>query len=141
MAVGAKIEYLDSDSIPDGYFWCELFTGRHLSFDYHWGKQTLSVEGFRNDTTRLDRFSFWKKTNDTFVLPDVLQAVADKYPWFNVEVVGNKVIEVHFRYNDDFANHSADTIVPIWQDQFYSSPAGDRVGFLLVDGVNTAIKN
>lgn len=131
MGVGATIKYLDSDSIPDGYFWCEMFTGRHLSFDYHWGKQTLAVEGFRSDTNRLDRFSRWTRVVDMFVLPEVLQNVADRYAWFNVEVIGNKVIEVHFRYNDDFANHNANTIIPVWREEFYPSPAGDRLGFIL----------
>ena len=134
MGVGAKIQYLASDSIPDGYFWCELFTGRHLSFDYNWGKQILAVEGFRADPTRLDRFSRWTKTNEDFKLPEILQTVADKYKWFNAEVIGNKVVEVHFRYNDDFANHDADTIIPVWKDKFYSSPAGDRIGFMLQYG-------
>jgi hypothetical protein len=133
MSVGATIQYLDSDSIPDGYFWCEIFSGRHLSFDYHWGKQTLAVEGFRNDPVRLDRFSRWTKINEDFELPEVLQTVADRYPWFNVEVIGNSVIEVHFRYNDDFANHDANTIIPVWRDKFYPSPAGDRLGFILTD--------
>ena len=41
------------------------------------------------------------------------------------------MIEVHFRYNDDFANHDATTIIPVWSDQFYPSVAGDRLGFLL----------
>lgn len=147
MCVGTTIQYLDSDSIPDGYFWCEIFTGRHLSFDYNWGKQTLAVEGFRNDEARLDRFSSWSKVEDTFILPDVLQVVANKYEWFNVEVIGTKVIEVHFRYNDDFANHSATTIVPVWNDQFYYSRAGDRLGFVLIHDDQTvsvsqiAIKN
>lgn len=131
MSVGARRQYLDSDSIPDGYFWCELFTGRHLSFDYHWGKQTLAVEGFRTDPDRLDRFSHWTKINDTFTLPELLQTVADRYPWFNVEVIGDRVIEIHFRYNDDFANHDATTIIPVWSDEFYSSLAGDRIGFIL----------
>jgi len=131
MSRGAKIQYLDSDSIPDGYFWCEVFTGRHLSFDYHWGKQVLAVEGFRNDPLRLDRFSRWTKINDAFKLPEVLQEIADRYPWFNVEVIGDKVIEVHFRYNDDFANHDATTIIPVWKDEFYASASGDRLGFIL----------
>jgi hypothetical protein len=133
MSVGATVQYLDSDSIPDGYFWCELFAGRHMSFDYHWGKQTLAVEGFRTDPLRLDRFSHWTKISDVFSLPDVLQTVADRYEWFNVEVIGNRVIEVHFRYNDDFANHTATTIVPVWREEFYPSPAGDRLGFVLKD--------
>ena len=136
MSVGASIQYLNSDSIPNGYFWCEVFEGRHLSFDYNWGKQTLAVEGFRCNSQRLDRFSHWTRTDDTFELPEVLQRVADRYPWFNVEVIGTKVIEVHFRYNDDFANHTANTIVPVWSEQFYSSPAGDRIGFLLIPELN-----
>ena len=131
MSVGATIQYLDSDSIPDGYFWCEMFTGSHLSFDYNWGKQTLAVEGFRNDPTRLDRFSRWTKINADFKLPEILQTIANKYQWLNVEVIGDKVIEVHFRYNDDFANHNANTIIPVWREEFYSSPAGDRLGFIL----------
>ena len=133
MSVGAKIEYLDSDSIPDGYFWCELFSGRHFSFDYYWGKQVLSVEGFRDNPTKLNKFNRWTKIDYEFKLPKILQDVADKYEWFNAEVIGDKVIEVHFRYNDDFANHNANTIIPIWQDEFYSSPAGNRIGFLLKD--------
>jgi len=135
MGVGATIKYLDSDTIPDGYFWCEIFSGRHLSFDYHWGKQTLAVEGFRTDALRLDRFSRWTKIEEDFELPEILQTVADRYSWFNVEVVGDKVIEVHFRYNDDFANHNANTIIPVWSDEFYSSPAGDRLGFILKDNI------
>jgi hypothetical protein len=131
MGAGATIQYLDSDSIPDGYFWCEMFTGSHLSFDYNWGKQTLAVEGFRNDPNRLDRFSRWTKIDADFKLPEILQTIADKYQWLNVEVIGNKVIEVHFRYNDDFANHNANTIIPVWREEFYSSPAGDRLGFIL----------
>ena len=132
MSIGATIQYLDSDTIPDGYFWCELFTGRHLSFDYHWGKQTLAVEGFRTDPRRLDRFNRWTKTNDIFKLPDSLQTVADRYEWFNVEVIGNNVIEVHFRYNPNFVNHNANTIIPVWRDEFYPSyNSGDRLGFIL----------
>jgi hypothetical protein len=131
MSVGATIQYLNSDSIPNGYFWCEIFGGRHLSFDYHWGEQKLAVEGFRNDPKRLDRFSSWTKIQKQFKLPKILQDVADRYPWFNVEVIGDRVIEAHFRYNDDFANHNASTIIPVWADEFYSSPAGDRLGFVL----------
>jgi len=129
MSKGAKVEYLNSDSIPDGYFWCELFQGRHRSFDYSWGSQCLAVEGFRN-SSRLDRFSRWTKIQDIFILPEILEDVAKRYKHFNVEVVGDKVIEVHFRYNDDFKNHQANSVRPVWRDEFYSSPCGDRLGFI-----------
>lgn len=130
---GSSIMQLNAecDIIPDGYFWCEVFTGRHFSFDYNYGVQTLAVEGFREDLDRLDRFSSWRRVTDTFVLPAVLQAVADRNEWLNVEVIGDHIIEVHLRYNDDFRNHNADEIVPIWKEDYYHSPAGDRVGFLL----------
>jgi len=134
MGRNAKIIEMSSESdldlVPDGFFWCEVFEGRHLSFDFYKGKQHLAVEGFR-DSERLDRFSRWSKVDDTFILPDVLQPVASKYEWLNVEVIGDKVIEVHLRYNDDFSNHNSNEIIPIWKENFYSSPCGDRIGFLL----------
>jgi len=132
MSLGAEIKHLtpDEDSIPAGYFWCEVFTGRHLSFDYNFGKQVLAVEGFR-DSDRLDRFCKWTKVKDVFHLPPVIQDIADANEWLNVEVVGDKIIEVHFRFNDDFANHDSDSIVPIWKENFYHSACGDRIGFLI----------
>jgi len=133
MAASAKFMELDKqDIIPDGHFWCEVFNGRHCSFDYNWGKQVLAVEGVREDSDRLDRFSKWTKIQDIYELPELLKQVSSKYEWFNVETIGNNVIEAHFRYNDDFANHSANTIIPIWKDSFYNSPSGDRIGFLLL---------
>ena len=133
MARGAAIKELpiaDTEDVPDGYFWCEIFKGRHLSFDYNFGKQILAVEGFR-DSERLDRFCRWEKIEDTFELPEILRSIALRYEQFNVEVIGDKVIEVHLRYNDDFLNHSSNVIIPVWKDKFYESNCGDRLGFML----------
>jgi hypothetical protein len=134
MGHGASLKVLSPTTfeiVPDGYFWCEKFEGRHLSFDYYNGEQILSVEGFKDDPSRLDRFSRWKKVSDTFKLPDFIQAVADKYKWMNVETIGGNIIEIHLRYNDDFRNHKGKEIVPIWKDEFYDSPCGDRIGFIV----------
>jgi hypothetical protein len=132
MGRNATIKYLTpiEYDIPDGYFWCEMFKGRHLSFDYHYGQQVLAVEGFRKNE-RLDRFSRWEKVDDQYELPGILKPIALKYEWLNVETIDNKVIEVHLRYNDDFANHNANVIVPIWKEDFYPSECGDRIGFIL----------
>lgn len=132
MGRGSGVMHIDAgeDIIPDGYFWCEVFTGRHLTFDYHRGVQHLAVEGFK-DSARTDRFSSWKKTNDVFDLPPMLLTIAVKYEWMNIEVIDNKIVEVHLRYNDDFAGHNSDVIIPIWKENFYDSPCGDRIGFLL----------
>lgn len=134
MGRGARIQWLpagDETPVPDGWFWCERFVGRHISIDYHWGQQHLTVEGFRDDPDRLDRFSRWQRVDYPYQLPEILQPVAQHNQWLNVEIISDRVIEAHLRYNDDFRGHDADVIYPIWQEDFYASPAGDRVGFLL----------
>jgi hypothetical protein len=128
----------DDQAVPDGFFWSELLTGPHVSVDYHWGKQKLTVQGFRDDPYRLDRFSRWCKIDAELPLPKILQGLEQQQEWINVEYIGNRAIEIHLRYNDDFANHDADEIIPVWQHQhdavpqgwsWYHSPAGERLGF------------
>jgi len=132
MGRGSSIMHIEAhhDIIPDGYFWCELFDGRHLTFDYNYGIQKLAVEGFK-DSDRTDRFVSWKKVSDNFELPTILKTIAEKYEWMNIEVINGKIVEVHLRWNDDFQGHSSDEVFPIWKENFYDSPCEDRVGFLL----------
>ena len=133
MGRGARVESSLDFDVPVGYFWCERFYGRHLSFDFHHGKQVLAVEGFKENQNRLDRFSKWQKCKEVLTLPDFLVTITEKYEWLNVECIGDKIIKVHLRYNDDFLGHSANTIIPIWKDNFYRSECGDRLGFILED--------
>lgn len=140
MSRGASRQWLtpeDTDSVPDGYFWCEWFEGRHTSADFNHGVQQLAVEGFRN-SNRLDRFSHWIKIYDQYQFPAVLDTLWRLVPWVNVEYVDGRIIEVHLRWNDDFSNHDGHTIYPVWQDEpsqqpanttWYASPGGDRLGF------------
>lgn len=132
MGKGSQIMHIEAgqDVIPDGHFWCEVFTGRHLTFDYSYGIQILAVEGFKDDE-RTDRFVSWKKVECRFDLPPILLPIVEKYQWLNIEVIGDKIIEVHLRRNDDFMNHNSSQVFPIWKENFYDSPCGDRVGFLL----------
>ena len=141
MGRGAQRLWLEPDddhSVPDGYFWSEILTGPHVSVDYHWGQQCLTVQGFRDDTHRLDRFSRWCRVNRDRPLPAMLHDLKYYQQWINVEYIGDRVIEIHLRYNDDFANHDADEIIPVWRDQpmpqpqdctWYPNAAGDRLGF------------
>jgi len=141
MGRGAQRLWLDpgdDHSVPDGYFWSEILTGPQLSVDYHWGQQGLTVQGFRDDAYRLDRFSRWCRVNQDRPLPAMLHDLKYYQQWINVEYIGDRVIEIHLRYNDDFANHDADEIIPVWRDQpmpqpqdctWYPSAAGDRLGF------------
>lgn len=141
MSRGAKKMFIhqgDDEAVPDGFFWSEILTGRHISVDYHWGEQALTVEGFRDNPDRLDRFSRWAKVSDRMPLPEWLRDLGQQTQWLNAEYIGDKIIEVHLRYNDDFANHTADEIIPVWGSQtkqppegysWYASPAGERQGF------------
>ena len=140
MSRGAKKVWLtpdDSDLVPDGYFWCEWFEGRHISIDLHWGQQYLAVEGFK-ETGSLSKFTKWVKLDEHFPLPSLVREVSHRYKWLNVEMIGDKVIELHLRYNDDFANHTGTVIYPVWKDDpinqplgttWYPSPCEDRLGF------------
>jgi hypothetical protein len=143
MSRGASKMYLtpEDDIVPDGYFWSEIFTGDHVSVDYHYGIQNTTVQGFR-DSDRLDRFCKWTRIDVTIPFPKILGELYLKYKWINVEYIGGKIIEVHTRYNDDFCNHSGNTIIPVWKDLPTAQPAGstwyesagaDRLGFWVLD--------
>jgi hypothetical protein len=87
MSRGASKQWLtpqDTDSVPDGYFWSEFFEGRHTSVDFHYGIQTLAVEGFRDDVNRLDRFSRWERIEEKYKFPEVLGELWRLTPWVNV---------------------------------------------------------
>jgi hypothetical protein len=135
----------DDEPVPDGFFWSEVLSGPHVSVDYHWGEQALAVEGYRDDPLRLDRFSRWSKVDQDMPLPEMLHGLEDTQEWINVEYIGDRVIEVHLRYNDDFANHDADEIWPVWPESgreppkdcvWYASAAGDRLGFWIKGRLN-----
>jgi hypothetical protein len=105
MGAGAEVKWLtpeDSSEVPPGYFWCEEFKGRHLSIDYdQTGAQLNCVEGFRGANEPLYRFSEWKAVNEARKFPAILKNLAGTYEFYNVEMIGDKIIEVHLRQNHD----------------------------------------
>jgi hypothetical protein len=128
----SKVSIKDNtDRLPVGHFWCELFEGRHLSVDFHNGKQVLCVEGFR-EKAEYWRWSRWVRTDDVVQLPGFLQAIANKYEWFNVEYITDKIIEAHFRANPDFwiaGFENIQEVIPIWHDEVIEP----REGYAIVD--------
>lgn len=138
MGAGASMMRFEksTDHLPPGYFWCEVFTGRHLSVDYVNGKQTLCVEGFREATDPLYRWKRWQRVNDVVPYPSILT----KYRYLNCEFIGGRLIEVHLRLNPDFHNRDVDVMYPVWDDQeiqapegmvFIPDPDGPREGFYI----------
>jgi hypothetical protein len=143
MSRGARVTFLKNNTehhIPDGYFWSELFKGRHLSVDYVDGKQILCVEGVKGRSTKLDRWKMWKKVNEKPKLPSLIENLKHKYKYLNVEMINGKIIEVHLRLNPDFIDHSSDYVIPVYQDEhinpnknqeFIISIDHERLGFYI----------
>lgn len=124
LGLGARKLWLDNntDHLPLGFFWCEWFDGRHLSVDYRNGEQVLCVEGVKPDNT-FTRWKSWKKTADAVALPDILKPFQEKYEYINCEFIGGKLIEVHFRKNEDFEGGISE-FIPVWEGETISPPLG-----------------
>jgi hypothetical protein len=103
------------DPIPPNFFWCEVFTGRHITIDYirsgeGW-VQSHTFQGF-NTQDDLIRFSHWKRVDYPFPLPSALRGVESDH--INLELIGGNIIEVHLRPNSDPVQY--DEFWPIWRD-------------------------
>lgn len=123
--LGAQRVWIEkkTDEYPLGHFWCEWFTGRHLSVDYSYGKQTLCVEGVKpTDNADLTKWTAWRKTSDEMRLPEILSSFTD-YPHVNCEFIGGKLIEVHLRHNPDF-RWGQQEYIPVWEGESVNPPDG-----------------
>lgn len=117
MGRGAEFVYLQdrTNHLPAGHFWCERFTGRHISVDYKNGQQVLAVEGHRNEGSPLWRFSMWRKVDDVIPLPSIFFPLIKRYEYINIEFIDGHPIEVHLRGNPDFV-HGNSIAIPVWND-------------------------
>ncbi len=124
LGLGAQKVWIEKSTkhLPVGYFWCEWFEGRHLSIDYHHGNQVLAVEGHKADST-FTRWDHWVRVSDRIHLPDILDPFVEKHEWINCEYIGGKLIEVHFRHNEDF-NGGIVHFIPVWEGQDTTPPEG-----------------
>jgi hypothetical protein len=124
LGLGAQRVWIDKDTcnLPVGHFWCEWFEGRHLSIDYHWGKQKLAVEGIKPDNT-FTKWSHWVRVADRIKLPNILDKVATRHEWINCEFIGGKLIEVHLRHNEDFDGNVIH-FIPVWEGESIVPPDG-----------------
>jgi hypothetical protein len=139
LGLGAKMFWLtkSTDHLPIGHFWCEWFTGRHLSVDYRNGEQFLAVEGIRGETQDLTRWEKWIKVNDTVPLPGFLKNLSIKYGVINCEFIDGKLIEVHLRGNPNFEGRDITEFIPVWDSKKDLSSQGYR--YIRYPGENNRI--
>lgn len=114
----SRFEYIEnvSPNMHPAEFWCEIFTGRHISVDYEWGEQILAVEGIKHGVKPLQRFIRWQIIDEKLEIPDCIKNVSKKYQFTNFEFIDGKVIEVHFRRNPDFRWGNS-LMIPKWSDE------------------------
>lgn len=114
----------DTDNLPIGYFWCEWFSGRHFSVDYHKQKPILCVEGFK-DPEELMYWDAWSKLDDESAVmpalkfPDILKEIT--YEYVNCEFIGGKLIECQLRRNLDFQWGNS-KFIPVWEEENIKPP-------------------
>lgn len=121
MGAGATVQRLEQDKearIPAGYFWCERFSGDHISTDWRlengvW-QPVFCAMGYRNEDNPLYKFSKWCKITkpDYIIMPDFDFGTVT---CVNTEHIGDKLIEIHLRHSGDFPENATE-IIPVWSD-------------------------
>ena len=124
LGLGAQKVWIEKDTcnLPVGHFWCEWFDGFHNSVDYYKGTQLLCVQGDKPDDT-FTKWSKWTRNNTRFVFPTMLKELIEHHPWTNCEFIGDKLIEVHLRRNEDF-DGNIDHFIPVWEGESIDPPTG-----------------
>ena len=109
-----------------GEFWCEYFTGEHISVDFVHKKPVLVVTGEKESTKSSieeSRWRIWRKIDQVVAFPPFLEQIAEQYPIINVEMIGGNVIEVHLRGNPDFVWGNT-VAIPVYDDEELHPPEG-----------------
>ena len=122
-----------------GTFWCETFKGIHRSIDFYCGH----VNGYCLGGKEGLRFTYWHREPNELApihqIPTDLYFSLCKYQRANVEMIGGKVIEVHFRSNPDLRHgvkewwpvYFEDGSIPRNSGRYVDDEDGNRVGFCL----------
>jgi hypothetical protein len=112
----SRIEWIekDTDHFHPAEFWCERFTGEHLSVDFKNKKSQLVVLGEKDDYENLYKWKKWSKIDKEVQFPTILNSLKGNYEWINCEFIGGNLIEVHFRRNPDF-RHGNSIAIPVWK--------------------------
>jgi len=137
----SRIEFIEdsTEHLHPSEFWCEVFSGEHLSVDFRRGIPSLIVKGERSQQNALYKWSRWYKVNREVEFPKMLNSFKETYEWINCEFIDGKLIEVHFRRNSDF-RYGNTIAIPVWKGEdmnidskytFVEDEDYHRLGFLI----------
>lgn len=128
LGLGAKKLWIEKSTVDltPGHFWCEWFEGDHYSVDYfpRYGNKVFTVQGFRpeNDFVKWDKWVM-VDNKESHKIPKCVLPIVNMYHRINIEYIGDKVIEIHLRENEDF-NGSITEFIPVWEGQDTIPPNG-----------------
>lgn len=137
----SRIEYLkkSTDHLHPAEFWCEIFSGDHISVDFYQKIPKLVVKGYKNPKNPSYKWNSWIKIDKFVQFPSILDELMEKYPVINCEFIGNNLIEVQIRKNLDFRWDNT-IAIPIWKGEdikilpgftFMRDEDYKRIGFLV----------
>jgi len=126
LGLGTTKVWIDCSTmhLPIGYFWCEWFEGRHLSIDYYNSRQMLCVEGHKPSTT-FTKWTDWRRNDICKPFPKILRNFNQRHQWINCEFIGDNLIEIHLRRNEDF-DGNINHFIPVWEGEATIPPTGYR---------------
>jgi hypothetical protein len=121
-------EMIQLGHVPPGNFWCEWVSGEHLSIDYQqyndgsWAVASV-WQGAHYTDTNLTKFRSWTRLSSrAALLPHQLPLDIDwmfdpEVPYFNIEMRGSHVVEVHLRPGDAMFNKYpvGTSLLPVWR--------------------------
>lgn len=116
MGLGTKFDVIspkEKGIVPPGSFWCEVFEGVHRTIDYRWSPSGRWVQEncFVGWKTSGGQFYKWTRDKFEFTLPHFFWELSPCKK-INVELIGDKIIEVHQRGNPDPVEY--DEFIPVW---------------------------
>lgn len=141
MGLNAKIMWLDGPTkdLHPAEFWCEVFSGEHLSVDFYKKECDLVVKGTRDAKNPLYKWDKWEKIDKKVEFPPILNNLVGNYDWIQCEFIDGNLIEVHFRRNPNF-QYGNSVAIPVWDDmpqknhanlKYVEEPNYLRKGFLI----------
>ena len=102
---------------------CVNMLGLGLGAQQVWlDKETMHLPIGHKESDTFIHWDKWIRTNDKIPLPFELRTFAH-HKWINVEYIDNKVIEIHFRHNEDF-DGNIDEFIPVWEGECIIPPSG-----------------
>lgn len=123
----SRIEWLkcSTDHLHPSEFWCEIFTGEHISVDFYKKQPKLIVKGYKNPKNPSYKWNCWLKIDKNINFPEILENLVGTYSVINCEFIGNQLIEVQIRQNLDFQWGNS-IAIPVWKDQNIKIPSRFR---------------